>query len=150
VVTISRARFKHERSKIAAWQGKLKDAFKLSQEAHRLVSAGKPTHASTMAAEYRMDWIAMLLDEYDLALQHLQKALVICQLNEPHRGNTGELARVQWRISQVYNRMGNPRDAQAFYEGAVKSKQTLLDTGECPISDEEETSWDALVGLLYR
>lgn len=32
----------------------------------------------------------------------------------------------------------------------VKPKQTLLATGEYAIPDEEEASWDALVGLLYR
>lgn len=97
-----------------------------------------------------MGCIPMLLEEYDLALQHLKRTLAICQLNELQRGNAGESARVRWRISQVYEKMGNPQDAQAFYEGAVKEKEKLLVTGEYTISDDEEASWDASVGLLYR
>lgn len=68
-----------------------------------------------------MGWIALLLEDYDLALQHLQKALVICQLNEPQGGHSGESARVRWRISQVYDRMGNHQDAQAFYDREAKA-----------------------------
>ncbi|KAH6615690.1 hypothetical protein B0J18DRAFT_437947 [Chaetomium sp. MPI-SDFR-AT-0129] len=81
---------KHELSKLAAWQGNLEAAAQLSHQAHSLVSAGKPTHASVMAALYQRGRIAMLRggdDDDDTALQHLQQALYICRLNEPHRGN---------------------------------------------------------------
>ncbi len=65
-----------------------------------------------MAALYRQGCIAMLqgADSNNkgdsnggpngndmVVLQHLEKALVISRLNEPHRGNAGESARVQWR-----------------------------------------------------
>jgi hypothetical protein len=127
------------------------------------VSAGKPTHASVMAALYWRGCIAMLQGDaagetkdtengndngsgsekdkasdnnntndndnknnsntnhdnnkgkdtsndhskekyYDTVLQHLQRALAISRLNEAHRGNAGESARVQWCISRVYER----------------------------------------------
>ena len=50
-------------------------------------NVGKPTHASVMATLYRRGWITLLQGDDDAALQHLEKALIICQLNEPHRGN---------------------------------------------------------------
>lgn len=86
-------------------------------------------------------------------LQHLQRAPVICQLNEPQRENSGESARVRWRISQVYDRMGNHQNARAFYESAVKEKEKLLATAEYAISDDDdddEAPWNALVSLLYK
>lgn len=98
-ISDSRHRTKHELSKIAAWQGKLDEAYELAKEGLELVSVGKPNHASVMAAQYRLGWIAMLLEKFDLSLEHLQRALVIAQLNEQQRGNSGESARVRWHGS---------------------------------------------------
>lgn len=149
-ISDSRHRTKHELSKIAAWQGKLDVAYELAKEGLELVSVGKPNHASVMAAQYRLGWIAMLLEKFDLSLEHLQKALVIAQLNEQQRGNSGESARVRWRISQVYWKTGRIEDAKTFYDGAVCVKKDLLASGEYATPEDEEGSWDALVGLLYR
>jgi hypothetical protein len=145
------SRTKHERSKIAAWQGDLVSAARLSSEAQALVSAGKPTHASVMATLYCQGWITMLQGDHDTALQHLEKALIICQLNEPHRGNAGESARVQWRMSQVYERKGMAEEAKRLRNTAEGVKRELLGTGDYAIvEDDDEAQWDALVGLLYR
>ncbi|KAL7957561.1 P-loop containing nucleoside triphosphate hydrolase protein [Trichoderma compactum] len=140
----------YERAKIEAWRGNLKKAYSLATKAHDLVSAGKPTHASVMAAQYRLGWIAMLQGENDLALQHFEKSLVISRINEQHRGNSGESARIQWRMSQVLERMGREEDAMSLREASVKVKASLLATGDYAQAEDEESSWDALVGLLYR
>ncbi|KAL6802676.1 P-loop containing nucleoside triphosphate hydrolase protein [Trichoderma sp. SZMC 28013] len=140
----------YERAKIEAWRGNLGKAYSLATRAHDLVSAGKPTHASVMAAQYRLGWIAMLQGGNDLALQHFEKSLVISRMNEQHRGNSGESARIQWRMSQVLERMGREEDALRLREAAVKVKASLLATGDYAQAEDEESSWDALVGLLYR
>ncbi|KAK0642962.1 P-loop containing nucleoside triphosphate hydrolase protein [Cercophora newfieldiana] len=141
---------KHERSKIAAWQGDLVSALQLSRDAQALVSAGKPTHASVMATLYRQGRILMLQGDDNAALQQLEQALIICQLNEPHRGNAGESARVQWRMSQVYERKGMVGKAMQLRDMAEGVKRELLGTGDYAVPDDEEAGWDALVGLLYR
>ncbi|PTB42496.1 hypothetical protein M441DRAFT_456657 [Trichoderma asperellum CBS 433.97] len=140
----------YERAKIEAWRDNLEKAYSLATKAHHLVSAGKPTHASVMAAQYRLGWIAMLQGENVLALQHLEKSLVISRINEQHRGNSGESARIQWRMSQVLERMGREEDAMPLREAAVKVKASLLATGDYAQVEDEDSSWDALVGLLYR
>ncbi|KAL7790602.1 TPR-like protein [Trichoderma afarasin] len=140
----------YERAKIEAWRGNLEEAYSLATKAHNLVSAGKPTHASVMAAQYRLGWIAMLQDKNEIALQHLEKSLVISRMNEQHRGNSGESARIQWRMSQVLERMGRRENALSLREAAVKVKTSLLATGDYAQVEDEDDSWDALVGLLYR
>jgi hypothetical protein len=105
-----------------------------------------------MAALYRRGWIAMLRggdDGDDEALQHLQQALVICQLNEPHRGNAGGSASLQWRLAQVYERKGMAEEAGRLRAEAEKAKRELLATGDYAVVEgDEEAGWDALVGLL--
>ena len=137
---------------ITAWRGALASAARLSREAQALVSVGKPTYASVMATLYRQGWIAILQGDNDAALRYLEMALAICQLNEAHRGNAGESARVQWRISQVYERKGMVEEASQLREMAERVKTELLETGDYAIvqDDDEEAGWDALVGLLYR
>jgi hypothetical protein len=116
-----------------------------------------------MAAFYRQGWIAMLQGSNgnnngnDTALQYLEKALALCQLNESHRGNAGESARVWWRMSQVYERKGGMvGEARRLREMAEGVKRDLLATGDYAVvrdkeeGGEEEVGWDALVGLLYR
>ena len=115
-----------------------------------LVSAGKPTHSSVSASTYRLGWVCLLKQDYDMALMHFEKALAICQLNEPQRGNAGESARVKWRMAQIYEQRGQLEDARAFREAAEKTKKTLLETGDYAVVDDEDSSWDALIGLLYR
>lgn len=103
-----------------------------------------------MAAQYRLGWVAMLQGENAVALQHFEKSLVISRINEQHRGNSGESARIQWRMSQVLERMGRQEDAMTLREAAVKVKASLLATGDYAQVEDEDSSWDALVGLLYR
>lgn len=92
----------------------------------------------------------MLQGENKLALQHLEQSLAISRINEQHRGSSGELARIEWRISQVLERMGRQEDAKTLREAAVKVKVSLLATGDYAQVEDEESSWDALVGILYR
>jgi tetratricopeptide (TPR) repeat protein len=143
-------RTKHERSKIAALQGKLDEAYQLSKEAHDLVSVGKPTHASVMATQYRMGCIAMLQGDHYTALEHLKRALVISQLNEAQRGNAGESSWVRWRMAELYENDGNLEDAQILRDSALATKKDLLAGGEYAIVEDADGSWGALVGLLYR
>ena len=91
----------------------------------------------------------------DAALQHLEKALAICQLNEPHRGNAGESARVWWRMAQVYERKGGMvGEARRLRGMAERVRRELVGTGDYAVvgddGEGEEEGWDALVGLLYR
>lgn len=103
-----------------------------------------------MGAQYHLGRKSLLQENHERALEHLEKAVVICQLNEKERGNGGESARVLWRMSQVYEKMGKVEDARVLLEGALGIKGELLASGEFAIVEGEEASWDALVGLLYR
>ncbi|KAK7398137.1 hypothetical protein QQX98_012501 [Neonectria punicea] len=141
---------KHERAKIAAWQGHLDQAYSLTHRSYELVSARKPTHSSVMASQYRLGWVSMLQHNYERALDHFEKALVICQRNEQHGGNSGESARVKWRMAQIYAEQGMVEEANAFRTTAEETKKALLATGSYAIVDGEDASWDALLGLLYR
>lgn len=90
-------------------------------------------------------------DDDDVALQHLQQALVICRLNEPHRGDSGESSRVQWQMALVYERKGMVEEAGRLRAEAEKVKRELLAMGDYAVVEgDEEAGWDALVGLLYR
>lgn len=66
------------------------------------------------------------------------------------RGNVKESSRVRWRMPHVYEEIGNIKDAQLFRDGALDTKEALLARGEYSIMKDEDASWDALVGLLYR
>lgn len=105
-----------------------------------------------MAAQYLLGWIVMLQGENNLALQHFEKSLAISKINEQYRGvkNSGESARIQWRMSQVLERMGRQEDAMALREAAVEVKSSLFATGDYAQVEDEDSSWDALVSLLYR
>ncbi|KAM0511509.1 hypothetical protein ACHAPE_009761 [Trichoderma viride] len=108
----------YERAKIEAWRGNLEKAYLLANKALNLV---KPKHASAMAAQYRLGWIAMLQGEDDLALQHLEKSLAISRINEQLRGNKGESARIEWRMSQVLE-CGQTRRCQDSSRGGCKGQ----------------------------
>ncbi|UKZ62150.1 uncharacterized protein TrAtP1_003410 [Trichoderma atroviride] len=140
----------YERAKIEARRGNFERAYSLAFKACDLVSVDKPTHASVMAAQYLLGWIAMLQGKNTLALKHFEKSLAISKPNEHQRGNSGESARIEWRMSQVLERMGRQEDAMTLREAAVKVKASLLATGDYAQVKDEESSWDALVGLLYR
>jgi hypothetical protein len=76
------------------------------------------------------------------ALQHLEKALDIC--------NSGESVRVQWRMSQIYDRKDMAEEARKLRETAKKVRNELLDTGGYAIvENDEEAGWDGLIGLLW-
>lgn len=53
-------------------------------------------------------------------------------------------------MPHVYEEIGNIKDAQLFRDGALDTKEALLARGEYSIMKDEDASWDALVGLLYR
>lgn len=114
------------------------------------MSQGKPTHASVGAAHYRQGWILQLKGDLDTALLHFDKALMICQINEPHRGNKGESARVQWRIAQILAAKGQHEHARVLQESAEETKRALHSTGDYAIVTDEDASWDTLLSLLYR
>ncbi|KAK3291921.1 P-loop containing nucleoside triphosphate hydrolase protein [Chaetomium fimeti] len=146
---------KYERAKIAAQQGDLETAAKLGRKAHKLLAAGKPTHASVAAALYHRARIAMLHNNNNkTALKHLQDAVAICRRNEAHGGNPGEAARVQWRMSLVFERMDMAEEAGLLRAEAEEARWELLATGDYAVvgddGADEEAEWDALVGLLYR
>ncbi|KAL1875184.1 hypothetical protein Daus18300_003252 [Diaporthe australafricana] len=143
----------YERAKIAAWQGDLNEALTVGTKAYKLVRDEKPTHPSVSAALYRLGWVYQLVGHHDGALLLLERALKICQLNEDHRGNQGESARVKWRISQIYRELGREDEARKLCDEAEETKRVLLSTGDYAVvedKDDKDASWDALVGLLYR
>lgn len=144
------SRTKHERAKILAWQGRLEDASVLNLEAMSLVSEGKPNHSSVSATLYQQGQVFLQQNKYDDALLQFDKALAICKLNAPQRGNAGESARIFWRMSQIYRAKGQVEDAEEFLEAAEKTKSELLQTGDYAKVEHPDSSWDSLLGLLYR
>jgi len=143
-------RTKYERAKILVWQGRLEDASSLNLEAMTLVSKGKPNHSSVSATLYRQGCVFFQQNKYDDALLQLDKALAICKLNAPQRGNTDESARILWRMSQIYRMKGQVEDAEEFLDAAEKTKSELQETGDYAKVEHPESSWDSLLGLLYR
>ncbi|KAI1350066.1 TPR-like protein [Xylaria sp. FL0043] len=129
----------HERAKIAAAQGKLEEAIALNQRALELVRRGKPTHSSVIASHYQQGRVFYLMGKHDEALQELEKAHTICQLNESTRGNSGSLLH--------YKKMD---EAKAFFDTARKIGNDLLATVDYASVKDDEDSWDNFVGLLYR
>ncbi|KAI0867246.1 P-loop containing nucleoside triphosphate hydrolase protein [Hypoxylon argillaceum] len=141
---------KHERAKIAAIQGELEEATALNQQALELVSRGKPAHSSVAASHYRQGYVLLLSGQPDDALREFEKAHAICQFNEPSRGNSGESARILWRMAQIYEQNQRMDEAQAFLNKAERIRSDLLATGDYAPVEKVEDSWDSLVGLLYR
>ncbi|KAI1130670.1 P-loop containing nucleoside triphosphate hydrolase protein [Nemania abortiva] len=141
---------KHERAKIMAIQGRLKEAMALNQEAIELVRRGKPTHSSVGASHYQQGCVLLLGGRYDDAMQEFEKAHDICRENESTRGNAGESARIMWRVAQIYEHKNNLDKAQNFLSTAKEIRSNLLATGDYAHGKTEEDSWDCLVGLLYR
>ncbi|KAK3385841.1 hypothetical protein B0H63DRAFT_449842 [Podospora didyma] len=99
---------KHQWAKIATWQGQLDEAYKLSWESYDFAAeGGRLTHESVMAGA------------------HFEAALGVSKVNERHRGNAGETARVKWRMAEVFEAMGRAKDARGFREcsaGVVELK----------------------------
>ena len=140
----------YERAKIAARQGELEQAYRLNERAYELMSPGKPTHSSVMAARYQQGWICMQRGDDTGALRYFRDALTICQLNEVQRGNQGESARVKWRMSQIMEKQGFAEEAKSYREAGEKTKKELAATGDYPQGITEDDTWDVFLGLLYR
>ncbi|KAJ8130610.1 hypothetical protein O1611_g3019 [Lasiodiplodia mahajangana] len=141
---------KHERAKISALDGKLEEAIALNEEARKLVSKGKPDHSSVSASHYRQGCVLLLSEKYDEALHELIQAKIICNAHSVHWSNMGELARIEWRMAQIYEHNGDMLLAESFRNRANSTKAYLLETGNHVKVEDEEDSWDSLVGLLYR
>lgn len=114
------------------------------------MSEGKPNHSSVSASLYRQGWVFLQQEKLDDALLQFDKALAICQLNEPQRGNAGESARILWRMAQIYEKKGQVEDAKTFIDAAEKIKRTLQATGDYAHVVHLDDSWDSFLGLLYR
>ena len=102
----------YERAKFAARQGDFEEAYRLNGRAYELLSPGKPTYSSVMAAKYQQGWICMQRGDDTEPLRFFREALAICQLNEVQRGNQRESARVKWRISQILEKQGLEEEAK--------------------------------------
>jgi len=53
-------------------------------------------------------------------------------------------------MSQIYRAKGQVEDAEEFLEAAEKTKSELLQTGDYAKVEHPDSSWDSLLGLLYR
>jgi tetratricopeptide (TPR) repeat protein len=136
--------------KLAACQNELDEAYAHFERAVKLMSDGKPTHASVGAARYQQGCVRMR-QENDLdALRLFRDALTICQMNEAGKGTQADSARVKWRMSQVMERQKMAAEAKAYREAAEATKKTLLATGLYARGVGEEQEYDSLIGLLYR
>lgn len=139
-----------ERAKIAVRQGDLAKAHELNEKSYKLVSMGKPTHSSVMASRYRQAVVCMQQGDDNAALNHLQYALQICQLNEAQRGDKGESARVKWRLAQIFDRKGFENEAKLFREDAEETKRQLDGTGNYTSGIKGDDSWDVYLSILCR
>ena len=66
------------------------------------------------------------------------------------RGNGGESARVQWRMSQIMEIQGLVEEANTYREAGGKTKKELAASGDYPKGITEDDTWDVFIGLLYR
>lgn len=145
-------------AKIFYKQHNCERALYYAQHAYDCMAPGKPNHATVIATRFLQAIILIARGEESgdrdaddkEALRHLSDALTMCQLNEVQRGNQGESARVKWRMSQILERQGHLAEAKVFLKAAEEAKRSLQTTGDYPIPADEEESWNALVGLLYR
>lgn len=136
--------------KIAAGQNELDEAYAHFERAAKLMSNGKPTHASVGAARFQQGRVRMRQGNDIDALRLLRDALTICQMNEAGKGTQADSARVKWRMSQVMERQKITAQAKAYREAAEATKKALLATGLYARGVGEEQEYDSLVGLLYR
>ncbi|KAI1273566.1 hypothetical protein F5Y07DRAFT_402296 [Xylaria sp. FL0933] len=146
----TKAEIDHERAKIAAAQGRLEEAMVLNQRALELVRRGKTAHPSVIASHYQQGRLFLLMGKYDEALQELEKAHAFCHLDGSIRGNSGECARIIWRMAQIYEHYKKKGEAKVFFDTAREIRNDLLATGDYASVKDDEDSWDSLVGLLYR
>jgi hypothetical protein len=140
----------HERAKIAARGNDLSKAFELNERAYQLVITGKPTNSSVMATRYQQGWVSMQRGENEEALHHFRTALTICQLNHVQRGNRGDSAWVEWRMSGIMEAQGLTEKAKIFRDAALETRDKHQQTGEYPAGISEDDGWDVFLGLLYR
>lgn len=92
--------------KIAAKEDDLSAAHQHFQFAYECMHKGKETHLCIMAVKFQQGCVCLQESDYDEALKHLNTALELCKLNQVHPGDQRELARVQWRMSQVLEKLG--------------------------------------------
>jgi ATP/maltotriose-dependent transcriptional regulator MalT len=136
--------------KIAACQNDLDEAHAQLERAFKLLSSGKPTHASVASAKFQQGCVYLRQGKDIEALRLFRDALAICQMNEAGKGTKADSARVKWRLSQAMSRQGMDVEAEAFRAAAEETKKTLFATGLYPQGEGEDREYDSLVGLLYR
>ena len=136
--------------KIAACENKIDEAYAYLERSVKLVSVGKPTHASVGAAKFQLGCVCMRQEKDMDALRLFRDSLAIAQMNEAGKRTQADSARVKWRMSQVMGRQGMTAEAKAFCEAAEKTKENLLAKGLFAKGEGEEQEYDSLVGLLYR
>ena len=139
-------------------ENRLDEAYKLFESAYELMAPGKPTHPAVMMTRYQQGVVRMRQakssDEprplQEDAICHFNDALTICLIHEKQRGDRGETARVQWRLSQIFSETGREVEAKAYLDAALDTRETLSATGKFAHSDDEEDAWDSFVGFLWR
>lgn len=53
-------------------------------------------------------------------------------------------------MAQIFAVKGQHEDAKVLREAAEETKRVLHSTGDYAIVADEDSSWDSLLGLLYR
>ena len=128
-----------------------------AQDAYSYMAFAKPDLSMVIATRFLKAVVLMergeatgecFRDDQE-ALEHLREALTLCETTEDQRGNAGESARIKWRMSQVMARLGHAEEADVFLKEAEETKKQLQATGDYPIPDNEEESWNAFVDVSY-
>ena len=136
--------------KIAICQNNLDEAHAQLERAFKLLSSGKPTHASVASVKFQQGCVYLRQEKYIEAFRMFGDALTICQMNEAGKGTKADSARVKWRMSQAMAHLGMDVEAEAFRAAAEETKKALFMTGLYPQGEGEDREYDSLVGLLYR
>lgn len=148
------------RARIAIKHKDYDRAYDLLKSSLRTLIELQPTKASTMSIKYRLGCVRTRQQEAigyggdltleDEALEYLHGALSICQMNEPHRGDKGESARVKHQLSIIMERRGMSVEAKAYREDAENIRDTLIQTGKYGLGETPEDQFDALIQVVWR
>ncbi|KAK3377333.1 hypothetical protein B0T24DRAFT_719511 [Lasiosphaeria ovina] len=144
----------YTRGKIAYKQGDLTAAYNHFEFAAQAISAGKETYRTIISTSYQQGCIRLRQGDYNGALVHLRSALHTCKVNQTCEDDNRDLARIQWRMAQVLNKLGrDENEARELDQKARESKMLMEKTGmfsSPPAELGEEEEWDCFIGLLYR
>ena len=85
-MVLKQCRIMHRRTQIAARQGRVNEACRLSERAHEPMSPGRPTHSSVIATRYQLGCICVQRGNDTEALRYFRDDLTNCQFKKSQKG----------------------------------------------------------------